>query len=74
MAKGSAAAQHIRPNRDEAVALLWNAVVLQDRARRDVDAAVVQAREVGVSWEAIGAALGTSRQAAWELYTGRGVS
>jgi hypothetical protein len=37
-----------------------------DRLRRE---AVEQARERGASWEQVGAALGMSRQAAWEFYT-----
>ena len=37
-----------------------------DRLRR---IAVEEARERGASWEQVGAALGMSRQAAWEFYT-----
>jgi predicted neutral ceramidase superfamily lipid hydrolase len=39
-----------------------------DHARRDLEAAVHEAREAGLSWSAVGQALGTSRQAAWERF------
>lgn len=42
-----------------------------DRARRDLQAAVDAARDHGLSWAAVGHALGVSRQAAWERF-GRG--
>ena len=37
-----------------------------DRLRRE---AVEAAREQGASWEQVGAALGMTRQSAWEFYT-----
>jgi hypothetical protein len=39
-----------------------------DRLRRE---AVERAREHGASWKQVGTALGMSRQAAWEFYTGQ---
>jgi hypothetical protein len=42
-----------------------------EAVRRDLQAKVDSLRKRGMSWEAIGDALGTSRQAAWERFSQR---
>jgi ClpX C4-type zinc finger len=42
-----------------------------DAVRRDLQAKVDTLRQRGASWESIGNALGTSRQAAWERFSQR---
>lgn len=39
-----------------------------EKATRDLHACVAAARAAGFSWELIGAAVGISRQAAWERF------
>ncbi len=51
-----------------AVVDLHNAVVDRGRAEARILAAVTRARSEGVSWSVLGAALGTSRQAAQQRY------
>lgn len=50
----------------EALAL---ARLLSEGLRKGYWGLVYDARKAGTSWEAIGAALGISRQAAWEMYS-----
>jgi hypothetical protein len=47
------------------------AAAARDLARRDLERAVEMARSDGASWATIGAALGVSRQAAWERFASR---
>ena len=44
------------------------AVQSRDASQRDLHDAVAAARTAGMSWSAIGATLGISRQAAWERF------
>ena len=44
------------------------AVKALEAARADLDAAVAAAREAGDSWTIIGAALGTTKQAAYQRF------
>jgi hypothetical protein len=53
------------------LARVQEAAAALDLARRDLDRAVEVARSDGASWATIGAALGVSRQAAWERFAGR---
>lgn len=57
-------------------ALLGRVVKAQkkiNRARRNLDRAVTEARGAGLSWVQIAEVLGVSRQAVWERFAKRGV-
>ena len=55
--------------RDEALEMLALGEVIARKAGYGRQLAVRTARAAGASWAAIGQALGTSRQAAWEAHT-----
>jgi hypothetical protein len=55
--------------REEALELLALSEVLVRKAGYGRQPTVRTAREAGASWTQIGAALGTSKQAAWEAHT-----
>ena len=54
---------------DQLLASLAPSEQTLEAVRRDLQAKVDILRNRGVSWEAIGSALGTSRQAAWERFS-----
>lgn len=60
---------HVRPV--DAVAAVSVAAGAVERARVRLDEAVGQARKAGASWEAVGQAVGISRQSAHERWGGR---
>lgn len=51
-----------------ALAAIMSALRDRNEAQARIDAAVMQARDEGASWAAIGAVLGVSRQAALKRY------
>jgi len=55
--------------RDEALELLALGEVIARKAAYGRQPTVRSARRAGASWSQIGAALGTSKQAAWEAHT-----
>src|SRR5215475_9866114 len=55
-------------SREEALELLALGEVISRKAAYGRQLAVRTAREAGASWSQIGAALGTSKQAAWETH------
>ena len=55
--------------REESLELLALSEVIVRKAGYGRQATVRTAREAGASWTQIGAALGTSKQAAWEAHT-----
>ena len=57
-----------RLGRDESLELLALAEVLSRKAAYGRQLSVRTARAAGASWSQIGAALGTSKQAAWEAH------
>ncbi|WP_239162821.1 hypothetical protein [Paractinoplanes rishiriensis] len=57
-----------RLSRDEALEMLALSEVVIRKAGYGRQAMVRQARESGASWTQIGAALGTTKQAAWEAH------
>jgi hypothetical protein len=56
-------------SRDEALELLALSEVIARKAGYGRQLSVRSARRAGASWSQIGAALGTSKQAAWEAHT-----
>jgi hypothetical protein len=56
-------------DRDEALELLALSEVIARKAGYGRQLSVRSARRAGASWSQIGAALGTSKQAAWEAHT-----
>jgi hypothetical protein len=54
----------------EARLTLEGAALVLDVAERRLRAAVTAARDAGLSWEDVGDALGTSKQAAWSRFAG----
>ncbi|MFF2202827.1 hypothetical protein [Streptomyces sp. NPDC058145] len=56
------------PGRDELLELLALSEVVARKAAYGRQLTVRAAREAGASWAQIGAALGTSKQAAWEAH------
>ncbi|NEB05914.1 hypothetical protein [Streptomyces sp. SID13726] len=57
------------PDRAELLELLALSEVVARKASYGRQLTVRSAREAGASWSQIGAALGTSKQAAWEAHT-----
>lgn len=53
---------------EPALAEVYAAQLAASQADRTLETAVSAARAAGHSWEQIGDALGTSRQAAWERF------
>lgn len=54
----------------EAQTMIRLNAALVDEARDNLQHAVDQARDQGVTWADVGAALGITRQAAWERFAG----
>jgi hypothetical protein len=66
---GALPAQDTGLTRDEALELLALSEVIARKAGYGRQLTVRSARRAGASWSQIGAALGTSKQAAWEAHT-----
>jgi hypothetical protein len=56
------------------VSQLLRAVTNRDQAERIIEELVLSARRCGVPWETIGSALGTTKQAAHQRYSGGGAA
>jgi hypothetical protein len=67
--RGDGAGGGTRLSRDEALELLALSEVIARKAGYGRQLSVRSARQAGASWSQIGAALGTSKQAAWEAHT-----
>jgi hypothetical protein len=56
---------------DQGFAVVMRLVKRRDQLDMQIAAAVARMRTDGTSWERVAAALGVSKQAAWERYAGR---